>query len=195
MAMQFQNDDTDAPDEAGAQNRALLQQQFSEETLVSNNDLPDNSHTENDDINVAKAQKPTYFRKQSLLIPNDDRSNRTQDQRPVNYFYTTWLFEIVSFCAASAALAGVLVVLALYNGRPDPRWSGGLTLNTIVSVASVTFRIGLMVPVGSCVSQLSWVWFSQGSRPLYDVVRFIEASRNPYGSFQLLLSHRIRYVL
>ncbi|CAO2649241.1 Nn.00g066260.m01.CDS01 [Neocucurbitaria sp. VM-36] len=103
----------------------------------------------------------------------------------------TWWFEIFSYCVAIAVLAAVVAILAVYDGRPNPLWSGGITLNTIISFASMLFRISLLVPVASCVSQLGWVWLAQQQRPLYDVVRFDRASRSPYGSLEFLFSHRI----
>lgn len=107
---------------------------------------------------------------------------------------TAWLFEIVSFCLALGVIVAVVVVLAIYNGRPNPLWTGGITLNTAISFAAVLFRISLMVPVASCISQLSWIWLAQDQRPLYDIVRFDRASRSAYGSLKLLFSHHIRYV-
>jgi putative exporter of polyketide antibiotics len=103
-----------------------------------------------------------------------------------------WLLEILSSCSALAVFAGVVAILAIYNGRPNPLWTGDITLNTAISIASILFRVGLMVPMASCISQLSWIWLSRERRPLYDVVRFDQASRSPYGSLQLLFSHHVQ---
>ena len=106
--------------------------------------------------------------------------------------FSTWLFEIISISIALAVLTAVAAVLAIHNGRPNPVWAGGITLNTVVSFGSMLFRINLMVPVASCISQLTWIWFAQARRPLYDVVRFDQASRSLSGSIRFLLSHHVR---
>lgn len=83
--------------------------------------------------------------------------------------FSPWVFEIISTCTALAILSAVIAVLAIHKGRPNPVWSGGITLNTVVSFGSMLFRVSLMVPVASCISQLSWIWFAQAQRPLYDM--------------------------
>jgi hypothetical protein len=104
----------------------------------------------------------------------------------------SWLLELTCFAISLSVLAVVIGVLSLYDRRPNPQWTGGMTLNTVVSFASMVFRGSLMTPVASCISQLSWVWLAQARRPLYDIVRFDEASRGVYGSLKLLYSHHVR---
>jgi hypothetical protein len=103
-----------------------------------------------------------------------------------------WLFDILSLCMALAVFAGVITILAIYNGHPNPLWTGGITLNTVISVASMLFRISLMISTASCINQLSLAWFVRDRRPLYDLARFDQASRSLYGSFQLLFSHYVQ---
>ena len=104
----------------------------------------------------------------------------------------SWLLEILSTCAAIAVLVAVSVLLSAFDGRPNPLWTGGITLNTVVAFGSVLFRVSLMVPVASCISQLNWIWFAQAKRPLYDAVRFDQASRGLYGSMKLLVSLHVK---
>lgn len=104
----------------------------------------------------------------------------------------SWLLEILSTCAAIAVLVAVSVLLSTFDGRPNPLWTGGITLNTVVAFGSVLFRVSLMVPVASCISQLNWIWFAQAKRPLYDAVRFDQASRGLYGSMKLLVSLHVK---
>ena len=140
------------------------------------------------------AHTPVQVQEKFPILIKDAASEL--EVRPTRSFLLgTWWFEIFSFCIALAVLAAVVAIIAVYDGRPNPLWSGGITLNTIISFASMLFRISLLVPVASCVSQLGWVWLAQQQRPLYDVVRFDRASRSPYGSLEFLFSHRIGYVL
>lgn len=81
---------------------------------------------------------------------------------------STWLYEVLSLVLSALALVALVAILALYNGKPNPQWVGGsITLNTIVSFTSTVFRLSLLVPLGNCISQLSWTWFSKRERLLY----------------------------
>lgn len=86
-------------------------------------------------------------------------------------------------------LITVIVILAVYDGKPSPVL-GGISLNTIIALAATLFRICLMVPVTDCIGQLTWVWLQKGYKPLHDIVKFDAASRGPIGSLQLLLEFR-----
>jgi hypothetical protein len=113
------------------------------------------------------------------VVPNQKRAPRT-------FHAATWLFEILSLGLSVLSLAVLIVILIVYDAQPTPSWIGGLTLNTIISIVSLVFRFGLMVPVGACISQLAWVGLAHGERSLHDIVRFDWASRSPYGSAALL---------
>jgi hypothetical protein len=125
------------------------------------------------------------------LIKKADNSHQPRARYTKPFLLGGWLFEILSICAALVVFVGVVAILAVYNGRPNPLWTGGVTINTVISVASVLFRVGLMVPVASCISQMTWIWLAKDRRPLYDVARFDQASRSLYGSFQLLFAHHV----
>ncbi|KAG9191159.1 hypothetical protein G6011_09247 [Alternaria panax] len=126
------------------------------------------------------------------LILKDDHADSPPTQQMTVPWLNAWVFETTSFGVASAMFTAVVIILMAFRGRQNPSWNFGITLNTVISVASMVFRIGLMVPVASCISQLNWYWFSKDRRPLRDVVRFDQASRSPYGSLQLLISHGVR---
>lgn len=104
------------------------------------------------------------------------------------------VIEITALVLALASLLGLVAILFVYNGKPNPEWSmahiGSITLNTIISIISTVFRATLLVPVAQSISQSCWVWFKR-PRPLQDVVYYDFASRGPYGSLQLL--SRIRF--
>jgi hypothetical protein len=129
------------------------------------------------------------------LMRKEDLSDQLRARQTDPSLLSSWLFDTFSFCAAFTVFIGVVAILAIYDGRPNPLWTGGITLNTVISVASMLFRICLMVPVASCISQMSWIWLAKDRRLLYDVVRFDQASHSPYVSFQLLFSHHVQYVI
>ncbi|KAK7180927.1 hypothetical protein PSPO01_13051 [Paraphaeosphaeria sporulosa] len=98
-----------------------------------------------------------------------------------------WMWEIISLSGALAILLAVIIILAIYNGKPSPD-IGGATLNTIIAIAAPLFRILLMVPVMDCICQLTWVWLKTGYRPLQDVLGLDMATRGPLGSLLLVLN-------
>jgi hypothetical protein len=103
-----------------------------------------------------------------------------------------WLYEMLSLLIAMAAFACVVVVLRKYENKPSPQWPSGITLNSVVSWIATIFRTCLLMPVAECISQLSWVWFSQKTRPLDDTCYYDSASRGPLGSLKLLFRLKIR---
>lgn len=106
---------------------------------------------------------------------------------------STWLWEVLSLVLSVVVFVLLVVVLMMYNGKPNPLWTAGITLNAIVSIASVLFRILLMIPVANCVTQLAWVWLSDAQRPLDHIVLFDQASRGAFRSIIILFSSAYRY--
>lgn len=66
------------------------------------------------------------------------------------------MWELLSLAAAALVLVTVIVILAVYDGKPSPVL-GGITLNTMIALAATLFRICLMVPVTDCICQLTWI--------------------------------------
>jgi hypothetical protein len=106
--------------------------------------------------------------------------------RPPFWYPRTWLYDCIALGSAAAVFVALIVVLAKYDKAPNPLWMAGITLNTIVSVVSVLFRIGIMFPVANCISQQCWVWYAGRQRPLRHVAAFDQASRGPVGGLYAL---------
>jgi hypothetical protein len=121
--------------------------------------------------------------------------NKTQagTSQPLLVSSGAWLYEILSLVLAVVVLVALIAILAHFQDKQNPLWSGGITLNTVVSLASTLFRILLISPVAKCTSQLVWLWFSKGQRPLGHTVMFDQASRGVPGSLQILFSPAYRY--
>ncbi len=77
------------------------------------------------------------------------------------------------------------------RSKPNPQWTLGISLNTIVSILSTVFRASLMLSVAHGLSQSGWIWFTQRPRPLSDICWYDSASRGPLGSVQLLWRLRL----
>lgn len=132
-------------------------------------------------------------RKKSLIelgMSDKDQVSFQGSVRPTRFMFRPWFYEILSLSLAFVAIALVVLLLALYDRKPNPSWAAHVSLNTLVSVASVLFRASIMVPITKCISQLSWIWLAKVERPLGDVALFDQASRGVLGGLAILASSR-----
>jgi hypothetical protein len=97
---------------------------------------------------------------------------------------------VLSLRLAFVVIALLVALLAAHDKRPNTLWAAHVSLNTIVSIASVLFRTSIMVPITKCISQLSWIWLAKAERPLGDVTLFDQASRGVLGGLTILVSPR-----
>ncbi|MCJ1475704.1 hypothetical protein MMC13_004367 [Lambiella insularis] len=101
------------------------------------------------------------------------------------YFQDSWWLEFLSWLAATVMLLALLVLLAKFNGKSLSEWHSNLSLNTIIAVVSQLVQAVLIVPIGSCLSQLQWLWY-RNKKPLKDFSYFGDASSGLWGSLVLL---------
>lgn len=143
----------------------------------------------------------------SSQSPGDDNGTptRTVWNRVLSAIEKYWLFEFGGWTLALGCFLGTVSLLAVSDREVAPIWtvsvgaghyrkSFGLTLNTIISLFATAFNSGLLIPVAASVSQLKWIWFQQGRRPLAHFQSFESAARGPLGSILLLWTLRGRYV-
>ncbi|OAL21747.1 hypothetical protein AYO22_07689 [Fonsecaea multimorphosa] len=132
--------------------------------------------------------------------------NRDLKSKLLNAVERYWLFEFFGWTLALGCLVGTIALLAVHNGREAPTWTlhvgrgryrktFGLTINTIISVFATAFNSGLLIPVAASISQLKWIWFQKGRRPLAHFQKFESASRGPLGSLILLWTLRAVIVI
>ncbi|OAF98754.1 uncharacterized protein CC84DRAFT_1210624 [Paraphaeosphaeria sporulosa] len=99
-----------------------------------------------------------------------------------------WLLEIISWTLSAACMAGVIVMLYVYQNRSIPRWPLGLTLNAYISVLAKIASAALLLPVSEALGQLKWSWFQgDNSKKMWDFEIFDNASRGPWGSLLLII--------
>lgn len=94
--------------------------------------------------------------------------------------------ELWGLAGAVTSFAVMVVLLAVFDGRPILDWNG-VTLNAIVSVISVAIKATLTFALAELIGQWKWILFSRGARPLVDFERIDMASRGPLGSLRLLV--------
>ncbi|KAF0328664.1 hypothetical protein GQ607_004076 [Colletotrichum asianum] len=104
-------------------------------------------------------------------------------------FLRWWYFEILSCGFASICLILQVVVLYVYDGKPQDSWTAeSLTLNGLIAILATFCRSALMVSIAACLAQSKWNSMSgrKGDYRLEDIATFEAASRGMAGSLQVL---------
>ena len=101
------------------------------------------------------------------------------------YILDSWWLEFLAWLLAAVMLLALLVLLGKFNGKSLSKWHSYLTLNTIIAVVSQLVQMVLLVPIGSSLSQLQWLWY-RNRKPLEDISYFQDASTGIMSSLVLL---------
>jgi hypothetical protein len=100
-----------------------------------------------------------------------------------------WWKEEYIYCGVClVAAAGLVTLLAQYNGQLEPRFGtgSGLELSTVIIAVMTVFRVALSAIVETALSQGAWIWVSAARQQrkkkteparLEDFKMFNEASR------------------
>jgi Protein of unknown function (DUF3176) len=98
----------------------------------------------------------------------------------------SWALECLAISISILALVGIAIMLGVYNRKPLSSWSHVISLNTALSTLGTVMKGFMMIPIGSCLGQLKWLWYAKDKRTLHDFQIFDQASRGPWGSTMLL---------
>lgn len=105
--------------------------------------------------------------------------------------FKRWLLETISWAISAICMIAIVATLLCLKDRPLNKWplaSSGISLNTFVATLSRISSAALLLPVSEALGQLKWNWFFEGqSKKMWDFEIFDNASRGPWGAFQLLL--------
>ncbi|PSN72495.1 hypothetical protein BS50DRAFT_569977 [Corynespora cassiicola Philippines] len=140
----------------------------------------------------------------SANAPRSTDGSSTSDRSGLKFstLLGIWKYDILLCCVSIAATVGLVVVLALHDGKAQKDWSGGvITLNTVIAVLATVIRASLIVPVAAAITQGKWLWLrtrkgaraSEG-RSLSDYEVYEWASRGVVGSTQLIWISGIRSI-
>lgn len=103
----------------------------------------------------------------------------------------TWCPEILAVLFSSLCSFGILLFLAVFDGKPAFRWHH-LTLNAIISVFSTFSRVSLVYAVSSSLGQWKWNFSTEAARPATQFDTIDTASRGVLGALQLLWTLKSR---
>ncbi|EXF86189.1 hypothetical protein CFIO01_02248 [Colletotrichum fioriniae PJ7] len=96
-----------------------------------------------------------------------------------------WRLEMLSSLLAVGCVIAIIIILALHQSKPLPKWPGVMSVNTLIATFTAVYKASLIMPVAEGLGQLKWDWF-QRPQKLADVVAFDDATRGPWGSLILI---------
>ena len=126
-----------------------------------------------------------------------------------SWYYDWWFWEIAGALLSLGSTVAMIVMLAVCNNKPLPVLQHGITLNAMLSVLSTIAKVSLLfypfirsiiiadkntnvektsmlLAATESIGQAKWLLFRKQSRNLADFKTIDEASRGPWGAFQLL---------
>lgn len=149
--------------------------------------------TSNSDQSCGEPQR--NISSEQLVSHNSDVEVNSLANKGRPSMFSTWIVEISSCIAATAAIIAIAVTAKAYQGQPKPQWPDVLSLNTLLSMYGVVFKASLGVTLASTMGQLQWMWFTSGPRTLIDLVKHNNARGGPWGSLQYLWTLKLRQPL
>ncbi|CAI6264376.1 unnamed protein product [Periconia digitata] len=105
----------------------------------------------------------------------------------LHHYLRHWWKEWALLLFSLGVLVAIPVILSHFNGQPQPVWSLGLNLSTIIAVLATLLRSSLATVSEEVMSQAKWSWQSQ-LRPVRDLAHFEEASRGPLAALYLFIN-------
>ncbi|KAI5923042.1 hypothetical protein F4810DRAFT_720666 [Camillea tinctor] len=111
--------------------------------------------------------------------------------------WKAWKWEMIACFIVLASPFVILATLYPHDGNLLPQTYGPfkiISINALLSFHSIVLKASLAFVIASCIGQLQWAWFAHG-RPLYDLVRYSDATGSPWGCIKLLLAQRLRHPL
>jgi hypothetical protein len=96
-----------------------------------------------------------------------------------------WSWEVSALLGSIVIFVALGGLLAGFNGKDAFEWNG-ISLNTIISILSVSMRAFLIFSVAECIGQWKWILFAQSQRPLLDFECIDLASRGLLGCIGLV---------
>lgn len=100
--------------------------------------------------------------------------------------WSVWGQQIWALIGAVAALITMVTLLGRFNNSPIFS-EMGVTLNTIISVLSVTVKAAVAFILSECIAQWKWILYAREERLMIDFDRLDGAARGPLGSLRVLL--------
>ncbi|KAF2818990.1 hypothetical protein CC86DRAFT_375415 [Ophiobolus disseminans] len=109
----------------------------------------------------------------------------------VRLLFQTWRWEFLTWLLGTCGLATTIVILIVFNGKPQHEWRSNVQITAIVAALAQLSQSALLVATAASIGQAKWRWLRK-DRKAYDIDRFDLASRGPDGALRLLWYLRMR---
>jgi hypothetical protein len=97
-----------------------------------------------------------------------------------------WGWETAACLLSIVGFLGTTGLLKAFDGKAQPSWPYGITLNSAVAVLSTITKDLLIVPAAACISQSIWISYAESAHPLRLLTTYDAASRGPLGALHLI---------
>lgn len=117
-------------------------------------------------------------------------------------FIAGWHWEIAAWLFAAISLFTLIVVFAVFKGKPLSQWKSSIAPSTVVAILSQFGQTAILAPVTACICQSMWLWLEMKGRAvqpamsngqtyprLFHMQEYDDGSRGPLGSLLLLCKH------
>ena len=116
--------------------------------------------------------------------PDEELLARPQ---PHHHVFRYWKWEGLSLCLATGSLIAVFILITRYDDQATAKWRFLINLTTLQSLLATVFRVFLLVPITSVISQSKWDWVGGDTvRSLKDIQEIDNASRGPWGALRVI---------
>lgn len=111
-----------------------------------------------------------------------DKNGRTHlNMAHFRGFLLTWWQELLACAGFVAALIALFATPWQYRDKLSPDWPDLLSFNSIVAIYMVLLKSCVLLVTAEGLGQPKWSWFASDARPLYDIQRYDDTTRVPWG--------------
>lgn len=106
-----------------------------------------------------------------------------------------WVWEVVGAALSISCIISLLILLPYLEESSLAKWQFVMSPNTTISTFIIISKTSMLLAVAAGISQLKWVHFASTKRQISDLDIFDEASRGPWGDFNLIIRMKGRSAL
>lgn len=125
-------------------------------TAIEMGDSPSKSfsslllHSDDQDYNQPKqASSAVDSTKMYGLASERKQVHLSWWQRRQYWANQQWFYELMACAIAAIALAGIVVLLYMYDGKPTPNWPKMITINSAISILTNLLKGAIMFTISS----------------------------------------------
>jgi hypothetical protein len=107
-------------------------------------------------------------------------------------FLKSWFYELAAVVISILSFQAAIGLMVWANGKALSNWHFRYSINTIVSILTITSRTTLAFVMSSCLGQQKWNLVSTQWEKLQIFEQLDAASRGPLGALRLFISLKFR---